>query len=96
MYDIIFLTVGMLCFAATAGVCFVLMGWELNRKGRPTQYLSLSFNLKERIRIAKTVFQNYRQLKRDESRIALLPWLVWASVALSALFVMLFVIVLLI
>jgi hypothetical protein len=95
MYEIIFYTFGMLFFGVFAGVCFALMGFELNRKGRPTQYLSLSFDPRVRIHVARTVFENYRQLKRDENRSAVLPWLVWASLALFILFVMLYVIALL-
>jgi len=95
MYDIVIFTLGMLFFGILAGVCFVLMGLELNHKGRPTEYLSLSFDPRERIRIAKSVFEGYRQLKRDENKVALLPGLVWASLALSILFLMLYVIALL-
>jgi hypothetical protein len=95
VYDIVVFTIGMLVFVTLAGLSFDLMGLELDRKGRPTGYLSLSFDPRERIRIAKAVFGHYRQLKRDENRIALLPGLVWVSLALSILFLMLYVLALL-
>jgi hypothetical protein len=85
MADTIFFTIGAICFATMAGGCYVLMGTELNRKGRPTKYLSLSFNLTERIRLVKVVFKNYSQLKQDENKTTVLPLLLWASVAFCVL-----------
>lgn len=95
MYTLVFYTIGMLLFAGLAGLCYALMGFELSRKGRPTQYLSLSFDPRVRMGIAREVFEGYRQLKQDEGKAALLPGLVWASVALAILFLALYVMALL-
>lgn len=88
-------TVGMLLFGVLVGLCYALMGWELRRKGRRTQYLSLSFDPRVRIRIARVVFEKYRQLMCEEGRIDWLPRLVWVSAALTVLFLILFVLALL-
>lgn len=78
-----------LFFLMTTGTLYVLMALELKRKGRPTKFLSLSFDLRARMGIVREVFRNYRKLKEDEDRFALLPRLFWVSLALSILFVVL-------
>ena len=74
-----------LVFVTLPGLCFVLMGLELKRKGRPTQFISLSFNPATRIRVANEVFKEYRQLRQDENRVILLPRIIWTSLALAIL-----------
>ena len=95
MHALVLYTIGMVLFAGLAGLCYALMGFQLGRKGRPAQYLSLSFDSRVRIGIAREVFESYRQLKRDEGKAALLPALVWVSVAFAILFLALYVIALL-
>jgi hypothetical protein len=77
----IFAALGVL-LCAMAGGCFVLMGLELRRRGRFTPFLSLSFDPRVRIALAWRVFSEYRQLKQDHNETPILPYLVWAAVAL--------------
>ncbi|MFQ6133746.1 MAG: hypothetical protein ACE5R4_17020 [Armatimonadota bacterium] len=79
--SLIFAALGVF-FCAMAGGSFVLMGLELRRRGRPTQFLSLSFSPRERIRVAAGVFDEYRRLKQDHNETPILPYLVWTAVAL--------------
>lgn len=82
-------TLLLLFFLMMTGTLYVLMALELERKGRPTKFLSLRFDPRVRIGIVRTVFRNYRKLKEDENRFALLPRLFWVSLALCILFVIL-------
>jgi len=83
--SLLFAAAGVL-FCCLAGGTFVAMGLELNRKGRPTRFLSFSFDPRERLRVARGVFTAYHQLKQDEGRPAVLPVILWLAVGLVIVF----------
>jgi len=86
---LIIFTLCSLFFLGTSGLLYVLMALDLRRKGRATKFLSLSFDPRGRFGIVRQVFRNYRQLKQDENKVALLPRLFWTSLGLSVLFIVL-------
>ena len=78
LLSLIFTVLG-LCCAIAAGVCFVLVGLELKRKSRPTPFLTVTLNVRKKIDMYKQVLSNYRELKQDEGRPAVLPKVMWTS-----------------
>lgn len=75
--------------ATAAGTCFVLIGLELKRKGRPTPFLTVTLNVRKKIDMYKQVLTSYRELKQDEGQPAVLPRVMWMSVVLCILFTVL-------
>ena len=85
LLSLVFAALG-LCGAMAAGTCFVLIGLELKRKGRPTPFLTVTLNLRKRIDMYKQVLTNYRELKHEEGGPILLPKLMWVSVLVCVMF----------
>ena len=66
-----------------SGTVFVLMGLALRRAGRPRQFLSLSFNPAERLRIARRVIEGYLDLKRERGTFPILYYLLCVCIGLA-------------